>query len=146
MYTKNCAICEKEFHSLAHNARYCSLDCISESNRRRWAKNNPSKKYSKICDICGGLFDTKWVFQKYCSDKCKKNANANNKRIRRQLAKAKIDLNNDEFLGLCSICGDEVYVTECLDCGFFSCSNCKNEIGVCHVCSGIHVIESLVVL
>lgn len=146
MFTKTCLICGKKFQSKAHNTKHCSRACRLEAKRRRWAASHgPRKIYNRTCVVCGKSFETKLAVQKYCSSKCYKLAWVNKKRSegkKHRKQRSKKTLSKEVFMGLCSVCGDEdVPVFECTECGYLSCARCRNDLGVCKICSGILLQE-----
>ncbi len=145
MYNKTCHICGKEFHSSAHNTKYCSRECKLESKRRRRiASQGPSKAFKRTCVQCGGSFETRSANKKYCSQECYRLATAARKRAERSKLQRKTQMKESEK-GLCSVCGaDDVPVSECPECGYLCCVECHDESGMCSICSGEHLVLALV--
>jgi predicted nucleic acid-binding Zn ribbon protein len=148
VFTKTCQICGKKFKTRANNAKHCSQECRLEARRkRRFASLGPTKTILRLCEKCGKSFETKTTYQKFCSDKCYRLATAERKRVeRKKRREVIIQINEDVFLGLCSVCGaDDAQVSECRDCGFLSCEDCLNDSGFCRICSEEHKrVSSLV--
>ena len=147
MFTRTCHICGKTFQSLAYNSRYCSRECKLEIKRRRIkSSRGPSKTLHRICVWCGAPFETKVYNKKYCSQECNHLATAERKRTKRATLQKKtgIKLSEGLFLGLCSVCGsDDVLVLDCPECGYLSCGNCHDKLGICSVCSGEQMVLPL---
>jgi hypothetical protein len=148
MFTKTCLICGKRFQSKAHNAKQCSPECRHKAKQIRWATlHGPRKTHHKTCMICRESFETIYAVQKYCSSECYKSARTIGKRILRKNKKPKdkIIRSKPVFRGLCSVCGaDDVRVIECSECGHPVCRKCRNDSGVCKICSGVRVVPSII--
>jgi ribosomal protein L32 len=146
VFTKTCLVCEKEFQTKAHNTRYCSGECRLEVTRRRnQSSQGPAKIFNRTCEHCGTPFETKVANKKYCSEECYRLATAAKKRVKRgKMRGIKGQLSEDVFLGLCSVCGeDSVPVRECPECGFFSCEKCRDQSGLCNICSGVLKVPAI---
>ena len=149
MFTKTCLICGKEFQSKAHNAKHCSPECRLEAKRRRRAASHgPRKVYSSVCPVCGKPFDTIYAVKKYCSSECYRSARSRMKYVKRKKRNSPSERNihlKAFFRSLCSVCGaNNVPVTECSECGYLVCSNCRNDLGICKICTGTRVIPTII--
>lgn len=148
MFDRACLICGKKFQSKAHNAKHCSRDCKLEAKRRRYAvSHGPRKTYFKVCTVCGESFESKWAIQKYCSDECYRSTTIMRKRVERKKRqkKSRKGLSSTVFRGLCSVCGaDNVPVIECHNCGYLTCRNCSNDLGICKICSEVPIFAPII--
>jgi len=64
MKIKTCEVCNKNFESRAHNAKYCP-DCRHEAYRAHCRKNERDL-YRHPCPICGVLIDRKALLCHHC--------------------------------------------------------------------------------
>jgi len=94
---KVCPVCGKEFHPCLKFRTYCSVECMTEGNRRNRRVyrsrdyNHPGharvELVEKVCALCGQTFTPIGQYQRYCCRKCQKTANNNMRNSRRAAAR-----------------------------------------------------------
>ena len=71
---KICPICGRTVNRPGTTAKYCSIECRAESDRRnavlKRAKRNFEDVYSRKCRYCHKIFYTTVPTRKYCSTQC----------------------------------------------------------------------------
>lgn len=97
-----CEFCNKEFHPLTPNQKYCSIFCRQNGVRQRRAKNKCTEKSNLTkCLVCGQTI-SRISNKKFCSEQCRRiyrNKKRNEDNLKKKLKDTGFEIKYCQYCG-----------------------------------------------